>query len=66
MSPIPINASIGMLISLAVAFIVTPWLALRLLAWHAAVHGGAAAEGRLLTLVVIPVLYYAANWRRMS
>ncbi|MDH3536222.1 MAG: efflux RND transporter permease subunit [Gammaproteobacteria bacterium] len=32
MSPIPINASIGMLISLAVAFIVTPWLSLRLLA----------------------------------
>ncbi len=31
MSPIPINASIGMLISLAVAFIVTPWLALKLL-----------------------------------
>ena len=27
MSPIPINASIGMLISLAVAFIFTPWLA---------------------------------------
>ena len=26
MSPIPINASIGMLISLAVAFVVTPWL----------------------------------------
>ena len=32
MSPIPINASIGMLISLAIAFIVTPWLALKLLA----------------------------------
>lgn len=31
MSPIPINASMGMLISLAIAFIVTPWLALRLL-----------------------------------
>lgn len=31
MSPIPINASIGMLISLAVAFIVTPWLANRVL-----------------------------------
>ena len=30
MSPIPINASIGMLISLAVAFVVTPWLANRL------------------------------------
>lgn len=31
MSPIPINASIGMLISLAIAFIVTPWLALKAL-----------------------------------
>jgi multidrug efflux pump subunit AcrB len=31
MSPIPINASMGMLISLLVAFIVTPWLALKLL-----------------------------------
>lgn len=31
MSPIPINASSGMLISLAVAFIVTPWLAFHLL-----------------------------------
>ena len=29
MSPIPINASMGMLISLAIAFIVTPWLALK-------------------------------------
>ena len=28
MSPIPINASMGMLISLAVAFVVTPWLVL--------------------------------------
>jgi multidrug efflux pump subunit AcrB len=31
MGPIPINASLGMLISLAIAFTVTPWLALRLL-----------------------------------
>ena len=31
MSPIPINASIGMLISLAVAFVFTPWLGLKLL-----------------------------------
>jgi multidrug efflux pump subunit AcrB len=30
MSPIPINASMGMLISLAVAFVITPWLVLRL------------------------------------
>jgi multidrug efflux pump subunit AcrB len=34
MSPIPINASMGMLISLAVAFIVTPWLALRFAGAH--------------------------------
>ncbi len=27
MSPIPINASLGMLLSLAIAFVVTPWLA---------------------------------------
>jgi len=31
MSPIPINASIGMLISLMVAFVVTPWLAYKIL-----------------------------------
>ena len=31
MSPIPINASIGMLISLAIAFVVTPWLCNRFL-----------------------------------
>ena len=37
MSPIPINASMGMLISLAIAFTVTPWLALKLLA-HAPHH----------------------------
>ncbi len=32
MSPIPINASMGMLISLAVALIITPWLSRKLLA----------------------------------
>ena len=40
MRPIPINASAGMLLSLAVALVVTPWLALRLLRQHA--HGDAA------------------------
>ncbi|MFD0668785.1 efflux RND transporter permease subunit [Ramlibacter sp. MAHUQ-53] len=40
MSPIPINASLGMLLSLAIAFVVTPWLA-RL--WMKAVPAG---EGR--------------------
>jgi multidrug efflux pump subunit AcrB len=34
MSPIPINASMGMLISLAIAFIITPWLVLRLAGAH--------------------------------
>jgi multidrug efflux pump subunit AcrB len=34
MSPIPINASMGMLISLAVAFIITPWLVLRFAGAH--------------------------------
>jgi multidrug efflux pump subunit AcrB len=43
MSPIPINASMGMLISLAIAFTVTPWLALRLL--HVQHH---AADSRRL------------------
>ncbi len=43
MSPIPINASMGMLLSLAIAFVVTPWLA-RI--WmKAAPTGAAAAEG---------------------
>ena len=48
MSPIPINASIGMLISLAIAFVVTPWLALKLIRQDAHTsHGG---EPRLLGL----------------
>ena len=34
MSPIPINASMGMLISLVVAFVVTPWLSRKLLKHH--------------------------------
>ncbi|HHC74450.1 MAG TPA: efflux RND transporter permease subunit [Thiothrix sp.] len=32
MSPIPINASLGMIISLAVAYIVTPWMTAKVLA----------------------------------
>ncbi|SPJ17064.1 putative multidrug resistance protein [Burkholderiales bacterium] len=35
MSPIPINASMGMLLSLAIAFVVTPWMARR---WMKANH----------------------------
>ncbi len=49
MSPIPINASMGMFISLAIAFVVTPWLALKLMkpAAHAAGHGAAPQGTRL-------------------
>jgi len=43
MSPIPINASMGMFISLAIAFVVTPWLALKLM--KPAAHGHAAPAG---------------------
>jgi len=39
MSPIPINASLGMALSLLIAFTVTPWLALK---WMKSHHGGTA------------------------
>jgi len=38
MSPIPINSSMGMLISLAVALVFTPWLCRKLLGSHASAH----------------------------
>ena len=40
MSPIPINASTGMLISLAIALVLTPWLSHRLLATAPLHHAG--------------------------
>ena len=46
MSPIPINASMGMAISLAIAFVITPWLALKLLPAQAP-HHAESGEGRL-------------------
>ena len=42
MSPIPINSSLGMAISLAIAFTVTPWLALKFMREH----GGHAAHDK--------------------
>ena len=53
MSPIPINASIGMLVSLVVAFVITPWLSRQLLGAHVGAHGEhdgnqPAKESRLL------------------
>jgi len=46
LSPIPINASLGMLISLAAAFVFTPWLTNRALANVAAHHYHPAHEAR--------------------
>ncbi|WP_296509892.1 efflux RND transporter permease subunit [Rhodoferax sp.] len=42
MSPIPINSSLGMAISLAIAFTVTPWLALKFMREHSGSHAGHA------------------------
>jgi multidrug efflux pump subunit AcrB len=42
MSPIPINSSLGMALSLAIAFTVTPWLALKFMRQHG--HGHASSE----------------------
>ena len=67
MGPIPINASLGMLLSLAIAFTVTPWLALKLL--PAAAHGGHDAAGgrvdRFFTRVLQPLLDSPRRRRRL-
>jgi multidrug efflux pump subunit AcrB len=47
MSPIPINASMGMFISLAIAFVVTPWLALKLMKPAHHVHAESASDSKL-------------------
>ncbi len=66
MSPIPINASMGMLISLAVALVLTPWLALHLLRPAAAHHGAAGSSrlSRLFGLLIGPFL--ASGARRVA
>ena len=65
MSPIPINASMGMLISLAIAFTVTPWLALKLL--KKSQHGDERSERleRLFNRVLGPFIASAKNRRRL-
>ncbi len=72
MSPIPINASIGMIISLLVAFVVTPWLSNRLLGGtaHAGHGGGGGGEEmdprlyRVFQRLVGPFLDPVAGRRR--
>ncbi len=70
MSPIPINASMGMLISLVVAFVFTPWLTNIMLAkvkHHDTEHGdGSEQENSLLRFfsrVMTPFLGGARGWR---
>ncbi|NOZ54975.1 MAG: efflux RND transporter permease subunit [Gammaproteobacteria bacterium] len=53
MSPIPINASLGMLISLAVAFIVTPWMAYKFFR-HTTIHSSPSPQNET-------ILYRAFN-----
>lgn len=57
MSPIPINASMGMLLSLAIAFVVTPWLArLWMKEGHHAGDGLAANLSPAFTRIFAPFL----------
>jgi len=65
MSPIPINASMGMLISLVIAFSVTPWLARKLLG--AAPHaGGTGSKGEaFFRRALEPFIASARNRRRL-
>ena len=66
MSPIPINASMGMFISLAIAFVITPWLALKLMkpaglaGEHAAPQGADKTTAQLdafFRRVIAPLLH---------
>ena len=72
MRPIPINASVGMLLSLAIALVVTPWLSLKLLSRHAQ-HGSGGADApeagttrlhRLFGKIMRPFLDRNAGSRR--
>ena len=64
MAPIPINASLGMVISLAVAFVFTPWLyrrVFRSVPAHAPHAAGPDALERLFTRRMTPFLRGAAG-----
>ena len=70
MSPIPINASTGMLISLLVAFVLTPWLSYKVMRKappHHAAAQGQAQGGRLYGVfqkIVGPFLHETRGRRR--
>ncbi|MEO7324177.1 MAG: efflux RND transporter permease subunit [Dokdonella sp.] len=72
MRPIPINASVGMLLSLAVALIVSPWLALKLLRHNPPLTEQTENQGgvgetllnRLFKRIMLPLLDGARAARR--
>jgi len=68
MSPIPLNASTGMLLSLGVAFIFTPWLSGKILASHHSSHGEASGSGlqSFFHRIMDPLLDPARGRRRRS
>jgi multidrug efflux pump subunit AcrB len=59
MRPIPVGASAAMVFSLVIAFVVSPWAALRLLKGHAGGHAEGEAEGwstRLYRRMMTPLI----------
>ncbi len=69
MSPIPINSSLGMLISLAIAFTVTPWLARLLLGHGHAEAGPSKLDSRLdafFRRVMLPFLESGKSRQKLA
>ncbi len=77
MSPIPINASLGMLISLVVAFVFTPWMSNRMLAKvakkfeaHTHEHESSPALERFFDRIMSPFLIgvqgYRNRWKLLA
>ncbi len=69
MSPIPINASMGMLLSLGVAYIVTPWMTNKVLgnvdfSKHAPENEGETRSKRFFNKVLGPFLHEKKGRRR--
>jgi multidrug efflux pump subunit AcrB len=63
MRPIPVGASAAMILSLAIAFIVSPWASVRLLLGHGGEHAQVETEGwstRLYRRLMTPLIQNAA------
>jgi len=66
MSPIPINASMGMLISLAVAFVITPWMSYKFLAKSASTghEESSASYSRFFNRLIGPFIDETSGRKR--